>query len=455
MGLAWAQPASLAGLPARPHPDRIDGRSHLPGHGQQMDSTTPKTITLRCRCRRAHRPAARALAEAGPSAGFRSRRTCNESDRHPNSFDPGRGPCPPTQPVRPAGGVVKGYQQEKARVWLVSAQASRAVPCSKSTGLHHPLSCPNSNDIPAIERLDRPEHAGAAEDQGQRELDGLQLPCLEAGAAHRPRMFGQQSLGTVGSTCGRRRKAASPHVRIPASAAGDFVVHREPRHRPLLKPRNLAISGGIPATTWCVQYADGTLRVAGRTSSARPRPLPGQQATPQTRSQTAWAGWPGAGPRNGPSRPVRKVAARILVKALCRNATRPPGSPSPPMAPGSWRLEDFLPLRAHPRPVQERDREVKRDMEEAPAPQWTGGLGGEWARQNRSGRIRALYQGGDKRQGRPPCSLPPRCWTQASHWRTLSDAFAPFTQSSGPAEPASDQQRNARRSSKGSRAGTV
>jgi len=45
-----------------------------------------KTITLRCRCPRLHRPAAEALAEAGAFAGFDLAELARERTRHPNKL---------------------------------------------------------------------------------------------------------------------------------------------------------------------------------------------------------------------------------------------------------------------------------------------------------------------------------------------------------------------------------
>ena len=90
-------------------------------------NTQPPAATVSPLPASLHRPPAEALAALEAFRGF-DLAELQESDRHPNSFDLASRAVPahPNAFGRLAG-LVKGYQAERARVWLVSAQPSRAV----------------------------------------------------------------------------------------------------------------------------------------------------------------------------------------------------------------------------------------------------------------------------------------------------------------------------------------
>jgi len=275
--------------------------------------------------------------------------------------------------------VKGGYQQEKARVWLVSAQPSRAVRPARRDTTASPASCPTNDIFPGDRRrLDRPEHPPVAlKDQGAApSLDGARS-CRprKAGAAHRPRIFRPSRPGPRATLRGGGGKAAARTVDPGKMQPGDFVVHRNHGIGRFLEARENLRHGEFPRLPGGAIPPDGTLRGGGRTklgSLGRYRASSGRP----TRSN-AWAGWPGAGPRTGPQdRP--QGGARISSSSM-PNATRAPGSPSPPMAPGSWSWGGFpSPLRAHPRTqFQGRFSEVRREHWRSPRPMGPAGSAGD------------------------------------------------------------------------------
>ena len=137
MGLAWETPASLLDYLPACTLVAIDERRQCLAHGHQWydhaaehhgevvraaggEPPLPLPGVL-------HRPIAAALAEAEAFTGF-DLAELHESDRHPNDLDLSSRPLPahPNQFGRLAE-QIKGHLREKARLWIVSAQPSRAV----------------------------------------------------------------------------------------------------------------------------------------------------------------------------------------------------------------------------------------------------------------------------------------------------------------------------------------
>jgi len=412
MGLAWAEPASLLDyLPAHTL-IAIDGRSHCLAHGQQwFDHAEDHHAEVPVP--RLHRPAAEALAEAGAFAGF-DLAELHDSDRHPNSFDlAGRAvPAHPNQFGRLAA-LVKGYQQEKARVWLVSAQPSRAVALLEE---HDCITrfVPNPNDIPAIERLIDQNTPVALKIRGSAELDGLQLPAWKLVLLTDREFFGQQSLGTSGYVR-RRRKAASRTVDPGKMRPGDFVVHRNHGIGRFLKLENLAISGES-RDYLVVQYADGTLRVAADQLGSLGRYRASSDTPPELNRMggTAWAK-----AKERAIKAVRKVAVD-LVK-LYAERHQAPGFAYPADGPWQQELEDSFPY--DPTPDQTKAiADVKRDMEQ---PQPMDRLVcGDVGFGKTEVAIRAIFKA--VTAGKQVAMLAPTTVLAQQHWRTLSERFAPY-----------------------------
>ena len=171
-----------------------------------------------------HRPPEQALEALEAFAGF-DLAELHESDRHPNCLDLASRPVPahPNAFGRLAS-LIKGYQAERARVWLVSAQPSRAVALLEE---HDCIArfVPNPQDGPAIERLMEQGTPVALKSRGTAELEGLHLPAWRLVLLTDREFFGQQSLAASGYVR-RRRRAASRTVDPLRMVPGDFVVHR-------------------------------------------------------------------------------------------------------------------------------------------------------------------------------------------------------------------------------------
>ena len=265
MGLAWSEPASLLSyLPANTL-IVVDERRHCLAHGQQWfdhasdhhsEVSEELGVALPASL---HQAPEQALASTDAFSGF-DLAELHESDQHPNSFDLASRPVPayPNQFGKLAE-LIKGFQREKARVWLLSAQPSRAVALLEE---HDCITrfVPNPGDQASIERLIDQNTPVALKTKGTAELEGLQLPAWKLALISDREFFGQQSLTATGYVR-RRRKAASRTVDPNKMRPGDFVVHRNHGIGKFLKLEKLAISGES-RDYLVVQYADGLLRVA-------------------------------------------------------------------------------------------------------------------------------------------------------------------------------------------------
>ncbi|HYP04219.1 MAG TPA: CarD family transcriptional regulator, partial [Cyanobium sp.] len=270
MGLAWSRPASLLDYLPAATLIAIDERRACLAHGNQWFEHAGDHHGEVCRELVAqgaaadllppllHRPPEQALAATESFSGF-DLAELHETDNHPNDFDLAARAVPahPNQFGRLAG-LIKGYQGEKARVWLLSAQPSRAVALLEE---HDCIArfVPNPADFPAIERLIEQNTPVALKTRGTAELEGLQLPAWKLVLLTDREFFGQHSLAATGFVR-RRRRAASRTVDPGKMRPGDFVVHRNHGIGRFLKLEKLAISGES-RDYLVVQYADGTLRV--------------------------------------------------------------------------------------------------------------------------------------------------------------------------------------------------
>jgi transcription-repair coupling factor (superfamily II helicase) len=420
MGLAWEQPASLLDYLPSCTLVAIDGRRACLAHGQQWfdhvvahhretagEFDTPLPPVL-------HRDPATTLAEASSGfAGF-DLAELHESDQHPNSFDlTSRSvPAHPNQFGKLAG-LIKGFQAERARVWLLSAQPSRAVALLEE---HDCIArfVPNPADRPAIERLIEQNTPVALKTKGTAELEGLQLPAWKLVLITDREFFGQHALAATGYVR-RRRKAASRTVDPGKMQPGDFVVHRNHGVGRFLKLEKLAL-GGESRDYLVVQYADGLLRVAADQLGSLGRyRASGDQAPELNRmGGTAWSK-----AKERARRAVRKVAMD-LVK-LYAERHKAPGFAYPPDGPWQSELEDSFPYEPTPDQVKA-IADVKRDMEQAqPMDRLVCGDVGFGKTEV---AIRAIFKA--VTAGKQVAMLAPTTVLAQQHWRSLSERFAPY-----------------------------
>jgi transcription-repair coupling factor (superfamily II helicase) len=420
MGLAWEQPASLLDYLPSSTLVAIDGRRACLAHGQQWfdhvvahhremagEFDTPLPPVL-------HRDPATTLAEASSGfAGF-DLAELHESDQHPNSFDlTSRSvPAHPNQFGKLAG-LIKGFQAERARVWLLSAQPSRAVALLEE---HDCIArfVPNPADRPAIERLIEQNTPVALKTKGTAELEGLQLPAWKLVLITDREFFGQHALAATGYVR-RRRKAASRTVDPGKMQPGDFVVHRNHGVGRFLKLEKLAL-GGESRDYLVVQYADGLLRVAADQLGSLGRyRASGDQAPELNRmGGTAWSK-----AKERARRAVRKVAMD-LVK-LYAERHKAPGFAYPPDGPWQSELEDSFPYEPTPDQVKA-IADVKRDMEQAqPMDRLVCGDVGFGKTEV---AIRAIFKA--VTAGKQVAMLAPTTVLAQQHWRSLSERFAPY-----------------------------
>ncbi|MCS5691667.1 transcription-repair coupling factor [Cyanobium sp. FGCU-6] len=430
LGRAWEQPASLLDYLPPSTLIAVDERRHCLAHGQQWfdhaDSHHGEVVTERAAATgltpaalaallppSLHRPAAEALALTEAFSGF-DLAELQESDNHPNAFDLASRPVPahPNAFGRLAA-LIKGFQAEKARVWLLSAQPSRAVALLEE---HDAIArfVPNAADFPAIDRLIEQNTPVALKLRGTAELEGLQLPAWKLVLITDREFFGQHALAASGYVR-RRRKAASRTVDPNKMRPGDFVVHRNHGIGRFLRLEKLAISGET-RDYLAVQYADGLLRVAADQLGSLGRyRATGEQAPELNRmGGTAWSK-----AKERARKAVRKVALD-LVK-LYAERHKSPGFGYPPDGPWQSELEDSFPY--EPTPDQLKAIvEVKRDMEK---PQPMDRLVcGDVGFGKTEVAIRAIFKA--VTAGKQVAMLAPTTVLAQQHWRSLSERFAPY-----------------------------
>ena len=416
MGLAWGQPASLLDYLPEHTLIALDERRQAMAHGKQwlehatqhhsdeVDGLLPPSL---------HRPIADTMAALAAFAGFDLAELA-ESDSHPNSFDLSSRPVPayPNQFGKLAG-LVKDFQREKTRVWLLSAQPSRAVALLEE---HDCVTrfVPNPGDLPAIERLIEQNTPVALKTKGTAELEGLLLPAWRLVLITDREFFGQQNL-TASGYVRRRRRAASRTVDPNRMRPGDFVVHRNHGIGRFLRLEKLAI-GGDARDYLVVQYADGLLRVAADQLGSLGRFRASSDAPPDL-NKMGGAAW--AKTKARARKAVRKVAFD-LVK-LYAERTESPGFAFPPDGPWQNELEDSFPY--EPTPDQLKAiTEVKRDMEVGkPMDRLVCGDVGFGKTEV---AVRAIFKA--VTSGRQGALLAPTTVLAQQHWRTLSERFAPY-----------------------------
>jgi transcription-repair coupling factor (superfamily II helicase) len=424
MALAWAEPACLLDYLPPTTLVAIDERRQALAHGQQwydhaaqhyqeelgidVDGTGEALLPALL-----HRPIAASMEAAAAFQGFDLAELA-ETDRHPNSFDLSSRPvpCHPNQFGRLAA-LVKGYQQERARVWLLSAQPSRAVALLEE---HDCISrfVPNANDVQAIERLLEQHTPVALKTRGTAELEGLHLPAWRLVLITDREFFGQQSL-TASGYVRRRRRAASRTIDPNRMQPGDFVVHRNHGIGRFQRLEKLAI-GGDARDYLVVQYADGLLRVAADQLGSLGRFRASGEAPPELNRMggTAWTK-----AKERARKAVRKVALDLVKLYAERHDCA--GFAFPADGPWQGELEDSFPY--DPTPDQLKAFvDVKRDME-APRPM-DRLVCGDVGFGKTEVAIRAIFKA--VTAGRQCALLAPTTVLAQQHWRTLSERFAPY-----------------------------
>ena len=419
MGLAWNQPASLLDyLPAHSL-IAVDERRHCLAHGQQWFDHATEHHSEVCAELQAALPAVlhqrpeEALTASEGFAGF-DLAELHESDSHANSFDLASRPVPayPNQFGKLAE-LIKSFQRDRARVWLLSAQPSRAVALLEE---HDCISrfVPNAGDLAAIDRLIEQNTPVALKTKGTAELEGLQLPAWKLALITDREFFGQQSLTATGYVR-RRRKATSRTVDPNKMRPGDFVVHRNHGIGRFLKLEKLAISGES-RDYLVVKYADGLLRVAADQLGSLGRYRATTEQPPHL-NKMGGTDWSKAKERA--KKAVRKVALDLVKLYAERHQAA--GFAYPSDGPWQGELEDSFPYEPTPDQLKAIS-DVKRDMEQ---PQPMDRLVcGDVGFGKTEVAIRAIFKA--VTAGKQVAMLAPTTVLAQQHWRSLSERFAPY-----------------------------
>ncbi len=257
-------------------------------HGDEVMAWLPPTL---------HRPISDTIEALEAFAGFDLAELA-ETDQHPNSFDL-NSRAVPAYPNQLASwhGLIKDFQREKTRVWLLSAQPSRAVALLEE---HDRITrfVPNPGDQPAIERLIEQNTPVALKTKGHGRARGIAAAGLAFGADHRPGIF-RPAKPHRERVCAPPPRG-QPHSRSQPHATGDFVVHRNHGIGRFLKMEKLAISGDA-RDYLVVQYLDGLLRVAADQLGSLGRFRASSDAPPQLNKMggAAWAKTKAPCPQSG------------------------------------------------------------------------------------------------------------------------------------------------------------
>ena len=419
MGLVWQQPACLLDYLAPDTLVAVDGRSQCLCHAQQwFDHVSGHHAELCGELTAAlpaalHREPAIALQQVTAFRGFDLSELL-ETDAHPNSFDLAARSVPAyPNAFGKLGALVKAFVAEKATVWLISAQPSRAVALLEE---HDCVTrfVPNPADFPAIDRLVEQATPVALKNRGTAELEGLQLPAWKVVLITDREFFGQHALAASGYVR-RRRKASSRTVDPLKMRPGDFVVHRNHGIGRFLKLEKLAI-GAEARDYLVVQYADGLLRVAADQLGSLSRYRASSDAPPELNRMggTAWTR-----AKERAKKAIRKVAVDLVKLYAERHQAQ--GYAYPIDGPWQQELEDSFPY--DPTPDQIRAiAEVKHDMEQ---PQPMDRLVcGDVGFGKTEVAIRAIFKA--VTAGKQVAMLAPTTVLAQQHWRTLSERFAPY-----------------------------
>jgi transcription-repair coupling factor (superfamily II helicase) len=420
MGLAWTKPASLLDYIGETTLLAIDEPRACLAHGQQWfehvishhaETETELGVPLPAGL---HRAPASTLAEASARFQGFDLAELHETDSHPNSFDLASRAVPAyPNAFGKLAGLVKGFQGDGARIWIISAQPSRAVALLEE---HDCITrfVPNPGDSPAIERLIGQSTPVALKNRGTAELEGLQLPAWRLVLITDREFFGQHALAATGYVR-RRRKAASRTVDPNKMQPGDFVVHRNHGIGKFQRLEKLAI-GGETRDYLVVQYADGLLRVAADQlgSLGRYRATTEQPPELNRMGGTAWHR-----AKERARKTIRKVAVD-LVK-LYAERHKASGFAFPPDGPWQSELEDSFPYEPTPDQLKAIS-DVKRDMEHIqPMDRLVCGDVGFGKTEV---AIRAIFKA--VTAGKQVAMLAPTTVLAQQHWRSLSERFAPY-----------------------------
>jgi len=424
MGLAWAEPSSLLDYLPTSSMVVVDERRQLLAHGQQwfdhVDQHYQEEWGAECLADGApllpkclHKPIANSLAQLQQFAGFDLAELA-ETDNHPNNFDlASRSVTAYPNQFGKLAALLKGFQQDKARVWLLSAQPSRAVALLEE---HNCISkfIPNPHDFPAIERLLEQQTPIALKTRGNVELEGLQLPAWRLVLITDREFFGQHNL-TASGYVRRRRRAASRTIDPNRMQPGDFVVHRNHGIGRFLKLEKLAIAGDA-RDYLVVQYADGLLRVAADQLASLGRFRASTDSPPEL-NRMGGVAWSRAKERA--RKAVRKVAFDLVKLYAERHES--PGFAFPVDGPWQLELEDSFPYEPTPDQVKA-IADVKRDMETSkPMDRLVCGDVGFGKTEV---AIRAIFKA--VTAGKQCALLAPTTVLAQQHWRTLSERYAPY-----------------------------
>ncbi len=360
-----------------------------------------------------HKTITESLKEIDNFWGFNTSEL-NEIDNSQNTFDLSSKSFPsyPNQ-FGKISEIIREKQKSKSNIFVLSAQPSRSVALLEE---HECIAkfVPNSNDIPAIERIILQNTPVAIKSYGTFNIEGIELPAWKLIIITDKEFYGQQSFLTPGYIR-RRKKAISKSVNPNKMSPGDYVVHRNHGIGQFLKIEKISI-GKEFRDYLVLKYEDGTLSVAADQLGSLSRYRSSGNSRPKI-NKLGGKTW--IKTKEKAKKALKKVAID-LVKLYAERENKP-GYAYPVDGPWQIELEDSFPYEATPDQIKA-IIDVKKDMEKSKPMDRL--ICGDVGFGKTEVAIRAIFKA--ITAGKQIALLAPTTVLAQQHWRTISDRFAPY-----------------------------
>ena len=338
----------------------------------------------------------------------------DDNQFHKNRFDL---ICNPIQSIPNQFGkislLIKQFQKEYCKVWITSAQPTRAVALLEE---HECITkfIPNNNDHNSIKLLIEQNTPIALKLTGTIDIEGISLGAWKVSLITDREFFGQQ-LVSSGGYIRRRRSSSNNKVNPSKLNPGDYVVHRNHGVGKFLKIEKLILNSQS-RDYLLVKYEDGTLRVAADQLGSLGRYRNSTDKPPRINKLggTSW---------NRIKEKAKKAIDKVAIDLIKLYAERlnKKGFSHPQDGPWQGELEEAFPYEATLDQLKA-VKEVKKDMENVkPMDRLVCGDVGFGKTEV---AIRAIFK--SVTAGKQAALLSPTTILSQQHWRTLSERYAPY-----------------------------
>ena len=309
--------------------------------------------------------------------------------------------------------LIKEYQRNKVKVWILSAQPSRAVTLLEE---HECVSkfIQDDSNYKDVNDLIEENIPIAIKSTYESDVEGFYLPSFKIALITDKEFFGQRNIFSSGYI--RRRKGLSSKKIDPNKmTTGDYVVHRNHGIGLFKKIEKLALNGD-QRDYLVIEYLDGKLRVAADQLGSLCRYKANTNKKPNI-NKLGGISW--FNTKERAKKAVNKIALDLV--RLYAERSEQEGFSYPPDGPWQRELEDSFPYEATP-DQKKAVLQVKIDMEKnKPMDRLVCGDVGFGKTEV---AIRAIFKA--VTSGKQIAFLAPTTILSQQHWRTISDRFAPY-----------------------------